>query len=315
MSTGFIAHFKTSSQEVISIYNSDEKLVDIFVQRARKLNLNEIIAGNISSYNKTLGGYFVQTSKNQPIFIPSKEKYTIGQAVFVEVTKEARLGKEATGTFTLKEPYLPNLVEIAQKKYPFPIKTVYQISEDIEDALQSTIPFADGALLLIERTNALWTIDVDSSKSTLPLQEINKLAIPIIAEQIKLKNLSGMILIDFAGFKSQTQKKELLSSLKMQFRLDEKTKIYDFTKMNLLEIKRARTNASLFDLFYTPDNKKTPDYINLLIKEKLTQIKTGYPVLEIHPAQIPFLDEEIKKSVKIKNNLNIETDFFDLKEK
>lgn len=316
MEKGFIVQQKSSAQEIIAVYDNQEKLIDVFVQRTRMLNIGEVIEAKILSFNKTLRGYFVQTSKNLPAFIPSKEKYNQGESVLIEVIKEARLGKDATGRFTSKDIYLPNLMEQVQKKYPFCIsKKSRKLSTDIEEALEKKIVLADNAALWIERTNALWTIDVDSGKSGQPLFELNKQAVEIIYQQIQLKNMSGMILVDFAGSKSQEEKKSLLKMIKNIFAGDERTKIYDFTKMNLLEIKRGRTSSSLFDLFYKADGLKKADYVNLLIKEALDSLKGGRVVLEIHPSQLSFLEEEVKTNVQIKTNLNVQPDFFDLKEK
>lgn len=316
MSVGFLSYTQTSDQEIIIVFNENEEPLEFFVQRKNALNLGEVIAGNITQFDKTLKGYFVQTNKNLSVFVPSNQKFTQGQLVHVLITKEARQSKDATGSFTNEPVFRPSLKEEVLKKYPsFKIKNNINILPFIEEALENKIPFANGATLLIERTNALWTIDIDSGNSPFSLFEINQKALPIIAKQILLKNIAGMILIDFAGFKKYDEKTILLKKIKHEFKTDSKTKIYDFSKMNLLEIKRSRTSAALIDLFYTKDGLKTPEYINLCIMDQLLKCRHGKPILEIHPSYMQYLTEEIKNNVVIQQNLNVKQDFFDLKEK
>ena len=315
MTEAFLVHTHTSTQEIIAVFDKEENPIEFFVQRKKALNLDEIIEGKITLFNKTLKGYFVLTTKGKSVFVPSNEKYTEGQSVHVKITKEARLGKDATGVFTNEDIFTPNLKEIVLNKYPLGFKNNINILPFIEESLENIVPFANGASLLIERTNALWTIDIDSGNSPFSLFEINQKAIPLIAKQIILKNISGMILIDFAGFKTTKDKDLFLKEIKKHFKEDNRTKIYDFTRLNLLEIKRARTSTSLYDLFYSNNGIKTPEYINLYIQLELSKCRHGKPILKIHPSHISYLPDEIKNNVQIQQDLNIQPDFFDLKEK
>lgn len=315
MIDGFLVHHISTIQEIIAVFDKNESLIDIFFQRKNALNLGEVVKAKIIAFNKLLKGYFaLATDKNLSVFIPSNETYVLGETVCVEITKEARFGKDATGVFTDKEVFLPNLKKVVLEKYPFEFKNNFSLSSYIEEALDTTISFENGAELSVERTNAVWAIDVDSGKSTSSLFEINQKSISYIKRQIQLKNIAGMILIDFAGFKSVKEKAILLKDIKNAFKDDSRTKIYDFTKMNLLEIKRARTSASLFDVCYTKEGFKTFEYVCLCIKEMLLATRFGKPVLEMHPAYARLLPDEIKNYVQIKQNLNVQLDFFDLRE-
>lgn len=315
MTDGFLVHHISSIQEIIAVFDKNESLIDIFFQRKNALNLGEVVKAKIILFNKLLKGYFaLAIDKNLSVFIPSNESYAQGETVYVEITKEARLGKDATGVFTSKGEFLPNLKSVVLDKYPFEFKTNFLIVPHIEEALESSVFFENGAVLSIERTNAVWAIDVDSGKSNSALFDINKKAIPFIKQQIQLKNIAGMVLIDFAGFKSGKEKALLIKELKSAFQDDCRTKIYDFTKMNLLEIKRARTSASLFDVCYTKEGVKTFEYVCLCIKEKLLTTRLGKLVLEMHPQYARLLPDEIRNCVQVQQNLNVQLDFFDLKE-
>ena len=84
----------------------------------------------------------------------------------------------------------------------------------IDEALLPDVVLADGGELHIERTKVCWTIDVDSGKSTIPLKDVNKNACSEIARQIRLKNMGGLILVDFAGSKriQKALEKELVEN-------------------------------------------------------------------------------------------------------
>ena len=314
MTPTFFAHYISENQEIICVFDKTETPIEFFVQRKNQLNLDEVVSGKVTSFNPSLKGYFITTNKEKQIFVPSDKSLNEGETVNVVVTKEARLEKDATGQLTNADISIPNLKQLVAKKYP---TVTQEILVDwpslIEETLEKEITFANGASLIIERTHACWTIDIDSGKSDQPFHKLNKQALEIIFNQIQLKNISGMILIDFVGSKSFKEKQTLLKELKPLFQSDNRTRIYDFTKMNLLELKRKTAATSLIDLFYTKEGYKTKDYALLLIKTALMQQKTKC-CLKIHPSLLPALTNEIKSLVDIVTDLNVQPDFFELKE-
>ena len=314
MTPTFFAHYISENQEIICVLDKSETPIEFFIHRKNQLNLDEVVSGKVTSFHPSLKGYFITTNKEKQIFVPTDKPLEEGKTVNVLVTKEARLEKEATGQLTDAPISTTNLKQVVAKKYP---TATQQITIDwsslIEESLDKEITFTNGASLIIERTHACWTIDIDSGKSDLPFNKINKLALELIFKQIQLKNMSGMILVDFIGSKSFKEKQTLLKEIKPLFQSDNRTRIYDFTKMNLLELKRKTTSASLIDLFYTKKGNKTTDYLLLLIKTKLMQQKTKC-CLKIHPSLLPSITNEIKSLADIVTDLNIQPNDFELKE-
>ncbi len=104
-----------------------------------------------------------------------------------------------------------------------------------------------GGQIVIDKTEALTAIDVNSQKFTgkadleSTVFRVNQEAAIEIMKQLRLKNIGGMILIDFIDMKNEIHKSEILETLKLEARKDRsKVNIYDFTKLNLVELTRKK---------------------------------------------------------------------------
>ncbi len=295
----------------IVLMNNDRP-VQLFIFRQNALNFGETVTGVITAKNTTLRGYFVMTEKQLPVFVPSADKKSEGETVFVQITKEARLGKDATGRFvTTKEVYSFEQSVLTQTGLSNIEDWPGDTMEIIEEAINNPICFANGAALHIERTNACWTIDIDSGSSTLPLSQINRDAVPVIAEQIRLKNLSGIILIDFAGFKTDEEQRELHTSLKKHLKSDKRSSLFGFSKTHLYEIKRGRTSAALADMFLTPTGHWNEAATVYRIRMALAQRKNPTAVW-VHPTVLPFLQNKIPVNIQLKTSFNCDIDYFEI---
>jgi ribonuclease G len=108
----------------------------------------------------------------------------------------------------------------------------------------------------------LQTIDVNSGSTVKAEGEqslaavANLRAVPEIARQIRLRNLSGIILIDFIDMDSERERQMVLSAMEEAVRDDRvKNVIHGFTRLGLLEMTRKRTGESLRDLLTDPCSK------------------------------------------------------------
>ena len=110
-----------------------------------------------------------------------------------------------------------------------------------------------GGYLIIDPTEALTVIDVNTGKAPGKKKEreafyfqTNKEAAIETARQLRVRNISGMILIDFINMESKADQETLLTLLKEQLRKDPiQTVFVDLTKLGLIEITRKKTAASL----------------------------------------------------------------------
>ena len=129
---------------------------------------------------------------------------------------------------------------------------LYGIETKIQELLQTKVWLNSGAYLVIEQTEAMYVIDVNSGKNIAKkptdsyILSINLEATKEIMRQIRLRNLSGIILIDFINMEETSMKEQLMHELKKLARLDRiPTTIVDMTALGLVEITRKKTKRSL----------------------------------------------------------------------
>lgn len=125
------------------------------------------------------------------------------------------------------------------------IRSLYGPSLDLEKLLQKKAWLKSGAYLVIESTEAMHVIDVNTGKSIGKkgnlFLDINIEAAIESARQIRLRNLFGMILIDFINMNDQKDYKKLEEVLKKELSFDPiKTIFVDFTKLGIAEITRIK---------------------------------------------------------------------------
>ncbi len=139
-----------------------------------------------------------------------------------------------------------------------PIFAHYNIEEQIERALQPKVWLPHGGWLNIEQTEALTTIDVNTGKFTGRNLEdtvlrTNLEAAEEVANQLKLRDIGGIIVIDFIDMDKPEHRKKVTAALRRAFERDRmKTRIMHITRLGLVEMTRKRTGQSLAETLQTP---------------------------------------------------------------
>lgn len=138
------------------------------------------------------------------------------------------------------------------------LSVLYSIESKLEAALASRVWLRSGGYLVIEPTEALTVIDVNTGKYDAgknpqeTYRRINLEAAEEIALQLQLRNLSGIIVVDFINMQSASYNKELLSYLKTLVMRDRiQTHVVDMTPLGLVEITRKKINRPLREQFQT----------------------------------------------------------------
>ncbi len=145
----------------------------------------------------------------------------------------------------------PKLVKYTDKQLS--LSKLYGIMEKIAKALRERVWLESGAYLVIQPTEALTVIDVNTGKAiagkTAPEETflaVNLEAADEIARQIRLRNLSGIIIIDFIDMVQEEHRKELLKALSNVLSKDRiPTKVIDMTQLNLVEVTRKKIRKPL----------------------------------------------------------------------
>lgn len=133
-----------------------------------------------------------------------------------------------------------------------PLFEVYGVDEEIERALGRRVPLKSGGYLVVDQTEAMTTIDVNTGgfvgkrDFSQTVFKTNLEAAQTIARQLRLRNLGGIIIIDFIDMASDEHRAAVLSELRRAAAADRtKLTISDFTELGLVEMTRKRTRESL----------------------------------------------------------------------
>ena len=130
------------------------------------------------------------------------------------------------------------------------LNLLYKLSSQIKELCSSQVWLNSGANIIIEQLETLSVIDVNSSKCATKkdsdILKINMEAATEAARQIRLRNISGMIIIDFINMKSKEDENALINHLKSELKKDSITcSFIDITKLGLIEITRKKEYKSL----------------------------------------------------------------------
>lgn len=138
----------------------------------------------------------------------------------------------------------------------YSLNKLYSLETKLQDALKKTVWMKSGANLVIEQTECLNTIDVNSGKkitakaSPDTIWQINMEAAAEAALQIRLRNLSGIIIIDFINMEDKSLEEKLLQHMKALVAKDPIiTNVIDITPLGLMEITRKKVSKSLSEQF------------------------------------------------------------------
>ena len=129
---------------------------------------------------------------------------------------------------------------------------VHRVEDDLRDALKRRVDLKSGGYLIIDQTEAMTTIDVNTGSfvGARSLEDTvyktNLEATHAIARQLRLRNLGGIIILDFIDMLEQQHKDDILECLQSQLVQDyAKTKITQVSELGLVEMTRKRTRESL----------------------------------------------------------------------
>ena len=159
----------------------------------------------------------------------------------------------------LNEAYTSLQGHVDNLKYyedDFSLSMLYNLDSKIKEALNPKVWLQNGGYLVIEQTECLTTIDVNSGKmikdtdKNASIWKLNEEAAKEAALQIRLRNLSGIIIIDFVNMDNKADEEKLLMLMKDLVKKDPvHTSVIDITPLGLMEITRKKVYKSLKEQF------------------------------------------------------------------
>lgn len=154
-------------------------------------------------------------------------------------------------------PELENRIE----HYPGerPIFDIYGVEDEIQKALERKVPLKSGGYLIIDQTEAMTTIDVNTGAFVghRNLEETifktNLESAQAIVRQLRLRNLGGIIIIDFIDMSDSEHRRQVLRALEKHLDKDHaKTNVCEVSSLGLVEMTRKRTRESLEHILCEP---------------------------------------------------------------
>jgi ribonuclease G len=154
-------------------------------------------------------------------------------------------------------PELSSKVEVYKEDSP--IFDAWAIEKKIETIFHSRVYLPSGGNIRLEQTEAMVSVDVNTGSFTgsfnynETIKKTNIEAANEIARQIRLRDLSGVIVVDFIDMTDEGHKHEVLDALRSGLNRDRaKNKVYTFTELGLVEITRKRMRTSLVANYSEP---------------------------------------------------------------
>jgi ribonuclease G len=167
------------------------------------------------------------------------------------ICDEHRVYQEVQGYISKLDPIPDCEIKLYQDKL-LPLYKLYRFEHELAEAVKEKVWLKSGGFLVIEQTEAFVSIDVNSGKNVSRkqneevYQQINLEAAKEIARQMRVRNLYGMILIDFINMHQPRSQAQLLNSMREFVKDDRiKTVAVDVTALGIMEITRKKEEKSL----------------------------------------------------------------------
>ncbi|TMH65031.1 MAG: Rne/Rng family ribonuclease [Betaproteobacteria bacterium] len=215
-----------------------------------------------------------------------------------------------------------NVSRVKLYKDDVPLFSRFQIEHQIETAYARQVPLPSGGAIVIDHTEALVSVDVNSARATKGSDiettafETNLEAAEEIARQLRLRDLGGLIVIDFIDMESAKNQREVENRLRDALKYDRaRVQLGKISRFGLMELSRQRLRPALAESAYIPcprchgighirGTESTALHILRIIQEEAMKDNTAQVVAQMPVDVATFLLNEKRSDV-----LSIETRF------
>jgi len=173
------------------------------------------------------------------------------------VVDSKKLHKEISAYIRYTSPQLLDKIELHRDKRP--IFDTYGVEKEIETSLSRKVWLKSGGYIIIEPTEAMVVIDVNSGRyAAKKEQEQNSLRTDLeaareVCRQLRLRDIGGIIVCDFIDLEDERNKKKVYEELKKEFRKDRaKVTVLPMTEFGLVQITRQRVRQNILHSFTEP---------------------------------------------------------------
>ena len=247
-----ITRLKNIAKDILSNYKENKYglILRTAAKGKTKEEIEKDVEESIKLWEQVQKKYSEVSKENKPQLI--YRNYDV-ISKFLTSVLEANIEKITVNTESLYKSINSYLEEINKK---IEVKLVpqsdinkYGWKEQLEKASQRKVWLKCGGFIAIDKTEALTAIDVNSGKFTgrktytkdETIFKVNKEATVEIAKQLRLRNISGIIVIDYIDMQNDAERQEILQMLEKELKKDRsKTQVIGFTKLDLLEVTRKK---------------------------------------------------------------------------
>ena len=187
----------------------------------------------------------------------------------------------------------------------------FGIEKEILKLRSREVLLKDGGHIVIDKTEAMYVIDVNSGKNTkgstieITALDTNLKAAEEIGRQVRLRNLSGIILVDFIDVNKEEYKNKVMSTLIASFQGDKsKIIIYPFTQLNLVQIARERRGKPISEYIEEDcscckgqGRRLRMWYLTALIRNEILKVSKDYDCKNIYIEIDNIYKAEIEKDL------------------
>ena len=229
-----------------------DKKIGVIIRTAAEGKTKEALEKDFKNAMKKLETvkkqFEIVKNANKPTII--KKNDTILEKILLDLS-DSKIEKIWVNTAMLQkkvESILNNMqdnVNIKVECQSKDLQSKYDLDKQIEKLENRKIWLKCGGFITIDKTEALTAIDVNSGKYTgkesleKTVLRVNKEASIEIAKQLRLRDIGGIIVIDYIDMNENSSKKEIIETLRQALKKDRaKTQLMEFTKLNLLEMTR-----------------------------------------------------------------------------
>ena len=201
-----------------------------------------------------------------------------------------------------------HMIKLEYYRDKIPMFDRFMVENEIDRCLRRKIWLQNGGYLFFDRTEAMYTIDVNSGRSTSSkenidveetLVRINMEAAEEIARQLRIRNIGGLVICDFIDMRSRRNQRRVLETLKEAMKQDSaKCTILGMSDFGLVEMTRQRTRDSLIHTLFThcpycsgKGMIKNHESISIEIERTLTRLIKQHNETQLKLVTHPELDK------------------------
>jgi ribonuclease G len=212
-------------------------------------------------------------------------------------------------------PRLKSRVELYEDAEP--IGDRFGIEAQIAKALEHKVWLKSGGYIVIDHTEALTVIDVNTGRfvgkktQEETVLQTNLEAAKVIVEQLRLRNIGGLIVIDFIDMEDRDNQREVFEALSEALKKDKaRSKLLRISELGLIEMTRKRTRESLHQLLCAPcpacggrgETKSTEtvacEVLRRVRREAALNPGIAQITVQVHPSVAQFLDREEDRTLR-----------------